>query len=740
MHQPAKFIYTLCSCLAFLLASTVFVQGQEDGQTTNGAVIFVSIEGDVKLKSLSTGEFLPEDQVAVGKSFTAGNTVVTGNASKAVLLLSNASMTTVSENSELVFSEFNLKAFNGSPKKLTEIETEPTTSNVKIKLAYGDMVLNVKKLNAGSSFDIDSPVGTASIRGTVIRLVVVIDQNSGQASGGVQVAEGSVTFTDPSGITVDVVAGQGTEVTSDSGGQQVGTTAIVTIPADVANLIENLSLEKVAEAANFTVADIASAIQDAAQEIPQNNGGQPGSGDNVPDDLDSQEDEEENEGDGEEAGGNAQIEETRQNVADVASAASNGAGEGAVFVPAVAGQSDDVILMVASAILQGSTEGTADWVDAKVSGLENFSQTLRRAVRRNADVGDIANIIQDHADVLAISHEDVGAAIQQFSAGSLNKQQFSQALMDVIPNQGELGSNIRGIINHTSQPSRNRGALRRFVSQVDSAVDHLSLIKNIKVAYSLQGTIQGLVEGASRAGLSDDLEEQLRQLHEDALSDEIKALLAPFNMADIVANEPIEIPEIGDTPTDQTPIVLDPSLVDNTPPVMVEPFLPDSDGDGLFDQQEEALGTDPNNPDSDGDTLKDGAEFTTFGSDPTIPDTDGDMVSDSIEVGLGEDPAVATAYGPDADNDGIPDDYEVRLGTDPKHPDSDSDGWWDGFEIAVGNGLMSSQANNPIVRNTVIEGTIFTVSPVGDTVQTWRIDRHFAGGVGNSDDDGAEVP
>ena len=137
--------------------------------------------------------------------------------------------------------------------------------------------------------------------------------------------------------------------------------------------------------------------------------------------------------------------------------------------------------------------------------------------------------------------------------------------MDVVPSQGELGANIRGIINHTVQPSRNRGALRSFVSQVDSALDHLSLIKDIKVAYSLQGTIQGLVEGANRAGLPDDFDEQLRRLHEDAISDEIEALLAPFNMANIVANVQIEIPELGEsTQQEQIQVVLDPSLLDIT--------------------------------------------------------------------------------------------------------------------------------------------------------------------------------
>jgi hypothetical protein len=58
----------------------------------------------------------------------------------------------------------------------------------------------------------------------------------------------------------------------------------------------------------------------------------------------------------------------------------------------------------------------------------------------------------------------------------------------------------------------------------------------------------------------------------------------------------------------------------------------DSDADGLFDVQEAALGTDPNNGDTDGDGLLDGIEVNTFTTDPLLPDTDGGGVDDFTEV------------------------------------------------------------------------------------------------------------
>ena len=72
----------------------------------------------------------------------------------------------------------------------------------------------------------------------------------------------------------------------------------------------------------------------------------------------------------------------------------------------------------------------------------------------------------------------------------------------------------------------------------------------------------------------------------------------------------------------------------------------DSDGDGLGNGAEFALGTDPLNPDTDGDGLRDGVETNTgvfvgvsdTGSDPLDRDTDGGGAEDGWEVERGFDP------------------------------------------------------------------------------------------------------
>jgi len=54
----------------------------------------------------------------------------------------------------------------------------------------------------------------------------------------------------------------------------------------------------------------------------------------------------------------------------------------------------------------------------------------------------------------------------------------------------------------------------------------------------------------------------------------------------------------------------------------------DSDNDGLSNDQEAILGTDPSKADTDGDNLLDGEEYFDYFTDPLKTDTDGDGISD----------------------------------------------------------------------------------------------------------------
>ncbi len=104
----------------------------------------------------------------------------------------------------------------------------------------------------------------------------------------------------------------------------------------------------------------------------------------------------------------------------------------------------------------------------------------------------------------------------------------------------------------------------------------------------------------------------------------------------------------------------------------------DTDGDGLSDNEEQRIGTNPNNPDTDGDGLSDGKEVDKYETNPLNSDTDGDGLKDGREVNdTDTDPKKA-----DSDGDGLTDGDEVdKVKSDPKKMDTDGDGLNDGEEV-----------------------------------------------------------
>jgi hypothetical protein len=102
----------------------------------------------------------------------------------------------------------------------------------------------------------------------------------------------------------------------------------------------------------------------------------------------------------------------------------------------------------------------------------------------------------------------------------------------------------------------------------------------------------------------------------------------------------------------------------------------DSDGDGLTDAQELALGTDPNNPDTDGDGFSDGVEVYFAARGGSF-----NPLGFALPDGGGQDPGCPPALrGVDSDCDGLTDCDEQIIGTNPNLSDSDGDGVPDGIE------------------------------------------------------------
>ncbi|MFP4051863.1 MAG: C39 family peptidase [Thermoplasmata archaeon] len=194
--------------------------------------------------------------------------------------------------------------------------------------------------------------------------------------------------------------------------------------------------------------------------------------------------------------------------------------------------------------------------------------------------------------------------------------------------------------------------------------------------------------------------------------------------------------------------------IENIPEIKItkcsDPYDPDTDSDGLDDNEELLEGTEILNPDTDGDTLSDGLEvngwtsivdgeserFTSnplknidldgdgyndveeynYGTDPHNSDTDEDGLEDDVEIegwhirykanydfgiqGSDDDNMMKVESSPlwtDTDNDGLDDLQEYTNGTHPANSDSDWDGLDDLQEI-------ENYGTNPVDYDTDGDG------------------------------------
>jgi len=112
----------------------------------------------------------------------------------------------------------------------------------------------------------------------------------------------------------------------------------------------------------------------------------------------------------------------------------------------------------------------------------------------------------------------------------------------------------------------------------------------------------------------------------------------------------------------------------------------DRDHDGLSDQEETELGTDPNKADTDGDGLNDGDE-QSYGTNPLVKDTDKDTYSDYVEIEAGSDPLDPQSVpapraniqangsdGPVVVSQG--ESVSIEISLDPSNRDGELADWW----------------------------------------------------------------
>ena len=192
----------------FLALFVVHLEAQSEKKNSKGAVIVADYKEPVRFLD-QAGQNIDFGNELRGSIITEGQTAQVGIGGKLVLLFSNGTITTLQSQTKMKIGVFEQVPFDAGDKKVADLEGEPSESKVVIDLDWGSLVVKTKKLDKKSSFDINSPVGTAGIRGTEFQM----SQNPGT---GVQldVTESTVAFTPPGGVPTPVSQGNGLDVSS----------------------------------------------------------------------------------------------------------------------------------------------------------------------------------------------------------------------------------------------------------------------------------------------------------------------------------------------------------------------------------------------------------------------------------------------------------------------------------------------------------------------------------------------
>lgn len=140
-------------------------RGQDEEALSRGVVILAEKAEPVTFFG-ADNQPLGKNSSIPGMLLPDGAAVQTGPGGNALLLLSNGTVVTVGENSRMKISSFVQEPFDDKGLSVGDLDEEPSSSSVLVDLEIGDLVVKTKKLNKKSNFEINSPVGTAGIRGT----------------------------------------------------------------------------------------------------------------------------------------------------------------------------------------------------------------------------------------------------------------------------------------------------------------------------------------------------------------------------------------------------------------------------------------------------------------------------------------------------------------------------------------------------------------------------------------------
>ena len=265
------------------------------GDDIRGAVIVVDLLEPVRFLDQEKNPL--QAKVKVGSLVPVGHYAQAGAGGRMVILLSNGTLLTLKERTKMRIGNFEQEPFEPKGRKVSDLEGEPSISQVEIELDWGDLVVKTKKLNKGSSLIITSATGTAGVRGTEFQ----ISENPGQGMQ-LDVTESTVAFTPPGGQTIPVSQGQGVDVSS------AGVVAPRPVNPVVAESIAVTNQAATQVSGEISMGAVSDAMNGQAVESLESGAGLPeiepldsGTEENLP----SQEEEQEDSGDSNEGSGSS---------------------------------------------------------------------------------------------------------------------------------------------------------------------------------------------------------------------------------------------------------------------------------------------------------------------------------------------------------------------------------------------------------------------------------------------------
>lgn len=190
--------FVLALTLGLCLPVSVLAQDPAVGSSKQqtGTIMIIQVSGDAKVTTAEKPNGVPAIK---GMNLRIGDTVVTGPGGRVSLAFSNGSLFEVTENTKFSVQEYLQEPWTFTVDGWNKLEKEPTRSQTKAFVEYGELVVKVKKLSEGSAMQVTTPLGVAGIRGTTFVVRVVRNPDGSPKSTSVKVAEGRVDFTPQGG-------------------------------------------------------------------------------------------------------------------------------------------------------------------------------------------------------------------------------------------------------------------------------------------------------------------------------------------------------------------------------------------------------------------------------------------------------------------------------------------------------------------------------------------------------------